>query len=67
MKQVRQPGDVILDKYMPDADSETRERARENLYALARAMLRIAIRRAHEECGQLDSHEDEERGTIPNR
>jgi hypothetical protein len=44
----REPGDVILDRAMPNASAEEREVARENLYAFAAALLRIYTRIADE-------------------
>ncbi len=40
------PGDVILDRYMPDATPEEREAARANLYGFVAVLLRIATREA---------------------
>lgn len=42
----RRPGDVILDRYMPDATGEEREAARANLYGFVAVLLRIATREA---------------------
>ena len=42
----RRPGDVILDRYMPDATAEEREAARANLYGFVAVLLRIATREA---------------------
>lgn len=44
----RQPGDLILDRYMPDAKLEEREQARDNLYSFAAVILRICTRIARE-------------------
>jgi hypothetical protein len=41
---IRTPGDIILDRYMPDATPEQREEARNNLNLLARAYIRIISR-----------------------
>ena len=38
----RRPGDLLLDRYFPDADEETRERAREAFAEFARAMEELA-------------------------
>jgi hypothetical protein len=46
---IRSPGDVILERYMPDATAEEREAARANLYAFVAVLLRIATREATEE------------------
>ena len=40
----RQPGDGLLDRYLPDADEETRERAREAFREYALLLLRIGER-----------------------
>jgi hypothetical protein len=40
----RQPGDLILDRILPDADEETRERAREALAKYALALYRLGDR-----------------------
>lgn len=45
----RKPGDLILDRCMPDANAAEREEARANLYALAAVVLRICTRLAHEQ------------------
>ena len=47
--QPYQPGDLILDRYMPDATDEEREAARDNLRQYAEVVLRIAIRLVTEE------------------
>ena len=46
------PGDLILDRYMPNAAETEREDARENLRAYATVVLRIATRLATEEYEQ---------------
>lgn len=43
------PGDLILDRYLPNADLETREQARANLEALAKVIVRIGIRQMREQ------------------
>ena len=45
------PGDVFLDRYMPNASDTERENARANLYALLSALLHLEERRAREEDG----------------
>ena len=35
------PGDIILDRYLPNAAGEEREAARENLRRLARLLIRV--------------------------
>ncbi len=56
----RQPGDLILDRYMPNATPEERETARENLRRYAASIYRFCVRetdrrreriRAREEVG----------------
>lgn len=44
------PGDIILDRYLPNASAEQREEARENLRRLARLIVRVHTRLARE-CG----------------
>lgn len=54
-----QPGDLILDRYMPHATVEEREAARENLRAFAAVVVGIAKRLALEEQEQaIDVHRD---------
>jgi len=48
-QRTRRPGDLILDRYMPNASDVEREEARENLRAYAAVVLRIATRLATEE------------------
>ena len=43
------PGDLILNRYMPDAAEEEREAARENLRQYATIVVAIAKRLAREE------------------
>jgi hypothetical protein len=42
----RIPGDMILDRYVPNATGEEREAARENLRRLARLLIRVHERLA---------------------
>jgi len=49
MDKERQPGDGILDRYLPGASDEERAEARANLYAYLEVLLRIATRRAEED------------------
>ena len=46
------PCDLIIDRYLPDASPEERDKAREDLNNFAQALLRIATRRALEERSQ---------------
>lgn len=48
MTNARRPGDLILDRYMPDASEAEREEARERLRAFARLLLRTGARLAAE-------------------
>lgn len=50
--QNHQPGDLILDRYMPQATAEEREVARENLRAFAAVVVGITKRLVLEERGQ---------------
>lgn len=45
----RKPGDLIIDRYMPNASEAEREEARENLRAYLAVVLRIAARVESEE------------------
>jgi len=45
-QRTRRPGDLILDRYMPNASDAEREEARENLRRLARLLIRVHKRRA---------------------
>lgn len=47
-KSSRRPGDLILDRYLPNATEAQREEARENLKALMAALVRIDERLAQE-------------------
>ena len=47
-QQENRPGDLILNRYMPNATEEVRDEARENLRRLARVLLRIEERLARE-------------------
>ena len=37
----RQPGDLLLARFLPDADAETREKAREFFQSLALLLVRV--------------------------
>lgn len=58
----RRPGDLILDRYLPDADEATRERAREVLRGYA--LFLIAIGERIESEALSDSPEPAGRRTI---
>ena len=47
--QESRPGDLIINRYMPNASEEERGKARENLYAFIAVLVRIATRLAQEE------------------
>jgi hypothetical protein len=47
-KAKREPGDIILDRAMPNASLEEREAARENLHRLARLLIRVHERLVRE-------------------
>lgn len=51
----RKPGDILLDTYFPDADTETRERAREAFLRLGLIWLRWGNKI---EQGQVAGNED---------
>jgi ribosome recycling factor len=57
-----QPGDIILDRYLPDATPEEREAARAQLHAFVAWQLRIVIRQIRSE--QADSAARQERDTL---
>lgn len=57
----RRPGDLLLDRYLPDADEEMREQARREFRAWAHFLIRIGDRLAAE--GQ-DSPNTDRRRTI---
>jgi len=48
-KPNRKPGDALLDRYFPDADEATRERAREAFRDFAFFLLRMGERLAQDE------------------
>ena len=50
----RQPGDIILDRYMPNASLEKREAARERLKRLAALIVRVHKRLLNEEKASVD-------------
>ncbi|MCW5726234.1 hypothetical protein [Parvibaculum sp.] len=45
----RKPGDLIIDRYMPNATEAERKEARENLHAYLAVVMRIAARLEREE------------------
>lgn len=65
MDSERQPIDLIVDRYLPNANEATRAKAREDLTAFVQALLRIATRRALEERAAGDSRESSGRLRIP--
>ena len=58
MGKPRQPGDLILDRHMPNASAEAREEARDNLRALVGALMRIN-RRLIADSEEPDSHKSQ--------
>lgn len=62
----RQPGDLILDRYMPQATPEEREAARTNLRTLLSTLIRIEERHALDDSGQLGSPKNEEHDRVIN-
>ena len=56
-----QPGDIIIDRYLPDATSEQREEARAHLHAFVRWQMGIIMRQLREEA---DSRAQQERDTL---
>lgn len=62
----RQPGDLILDRYMPQATAEEREAARTNLRTLLATLMRIEERCALDDSGQLGSPKNEEHDRVIN-
>lgn len=65
MDSERQPIDLIIDRYLPNADEAARAKAREDLKAFVQALLRIATRRALEDQAARDSRESSGRLKIP--
>jgi len=63
-RKERRPGDLILDRYLPEADEETRERAREVLRAHALLLIGIGERIEAEMAQAGDSPETPGRLTI---
>jgi hypothetical protein len=49
MPKERRPGDIFLERYVPNASHEKREEARQNLRNVVAALLRIAMRCADED------------------
>ena len=56
-KSERRPGQLFIDRYMPQATEEAREEAYANLRALVALLVRIDERLALEEQEQRDSLE----------
>jgi len=57
-----QPGDFILDHYLPDATPEEREEARAHLFAFVAWQMRILVGQVQRE--QADSREQPVRDTL---
>lgn len=64
MKAQRQhrPGDIILDRYVPELGPEQREEARGQLYRFVAWQMRILVRQVR--CGAADSRDDDARDTL---
>jgi hypothetical protein len=60
----QKPGDVLLDRYFPKADPDTREQAREAFRAYAGHLVRIGERILHQEKQAADSTKSDRRPTI---
>lgn len=58
----RRPGDLLLDRYFPNADQETRERARKAFLEYARVLEKLGESILARE---RDSRDSEECGRIP--
>jgi hypothetical protein len=58
------PGDFLLDKYFPDADEATREKAREAFRDFAHFLLRIGERLSADDAPASDSTGTDEGATI---
>ncbi len=56
-KTDHRPGDLFIDRYMPEATEEAREEAHANLRALVALLVRIDERLALEEREQRDSRD----------
>lgn len=56
-KHDHRPGDIFIDRYMPEATEEAREEAYANLRALVALLVKIDERLAMEERERLDSRE----------
>lgn len=63
MNEPRRPGDFILDRYLPNADAATRERAREAFLEFARLLEAIGEDIIAQQ--EADSRESEACGKIP--
>lgn len=62
MKPNRRPGDLLLDRYFPNADAETRKRALEAFVEYVRVLEDLGRRIA---ARKRDSHESKTCDTIP--
>ena len=60
----RQPGDIFLDRYFPNADADTRERARKAFRDFAFFLLRMGERLEQEAQDRQDSTEQRAGATI---
>jgi hypothetical protein len=60
----RKPGDLIVDRYLPDADDAMRELAHENLRRLGRALIQSVVERIRAEAESANSPNPRPGGTI---
>ncbi len=60
----RKPGDLFLDRYMPDADEATREAAREALRRYTLHLIAVGDRILRRQQADLDSTDSDRRATI---
>lgn len=60
----RQPGDLFLDRYLPDADEATREEARDALRRYTLHLIAVGDRILRQRQAGLDSTDPDRRPTI---
>lgn len=60
----RQPGDLFLERYLPDADEATREEAREALRRYTLHLIAVGDRILRRRQAGLDSTDPDRRPTI---
>ena len=54
-----QPGDLIIERYLPNCTPEIREQAQENLRRYAKVLVKIAMRVLREETRLVNSTTDQ--------